>query len=143
MCLKVACASPAIDVRVTAQLINSRDGTHLFSQTYDRDFSDVLKMQDEIAIALVRALQIEVSSEAAGFPADIAQYRKPTPLICRACMHSIATISRALSRPRVIFSGRWISTRLSQRRQARWPARISSSGSLDSCRPARLLRRPA
>jgi TolB-like protein/Flp pilus assembly protein TadD len=47
-------------LRVTAQLIDSRDGTHLFSETYDRDLSDVLKMQDEIAIALVRALQIEV-----------------------------------------------------------------------------------
>jgi TolB-like protein/Tfp pilus assembly protein PilF len=47
-------------LRVTAQLINSRDGTHLWSQTYDRDLSDVLKMQDEIALALVRALQIEV-----------------------------------------------------------------------------------
>jgi TolB-like protein len=49
-------------LRVTAQLINSRDGAHLWSQTYDRDLSDVLKMQDEIAIALVRALQIEVSA---------------------------------------------------------------------------------
>lgn len=48
-------------LRVTAQLIDSRDGSHLWSQTYDRDLSDVLKMQDEIAIALVRALQIEVS----------------------------------------------------------------------------------
>ena len=36
---------------------------NLLSQTYDRDLSDVLKMQDEIAIALVRALQIEVSRE--------------------------------------------------------------------------------
>lgn len=50
-------------LRITAQLINSRDGANLFSQTYDRDLSDVLKMQDEIAIALVRALQIEVSPE--------------------------------------------------------------------------------
>jgi TolB-like protein/Flp pilus assembly protein TadD len=49
-------------VRVTAQLINSHDGTHLLSETYDRSFSDVLKMQDEIAMALVRALQIEVST---------------------------------------------------------------------------------
>lgn len=47
-------------LRVTAQLIDSLDGTHLLSQTYDRDLSDVLKMQDEIALALVRALQIEV-----------------------------------------------------------------------------------
>jgi TolB-like protein/Flp pilus assembly protein TadD len=49
-------------LRVTAQLIDSRNGTHLFSQTYDRDLSDVLKMQDEIATALVRALQIEVDA---------------------------------------------------------------------------------
>ncbi len=50
-------------LRVTAQLIDSRTGAHLFSQTYDRDLSDVLKMQDEIAASLVRALQIEVSPE--------------------------------------------------------------------------------
>jgi TolB-like protein/Flp pilus assembly protein TadD len=50
-------------LRVTAQLINSRDGTHLFSQTYDRDFTDILKMQDEIAASLVRVLQIEVSDD--------------------------------------------------------------------------------
>src|SRR5271163_80463 len=48
-------------LRVTAQLINSGNGTNLWSQNYDRDLSDVLKVQDEIAIALVRALQIEVS----------------------------------------------------------------------------------
>jgi adenylate cyclase len=39
-------------LRVVAQLIDSRDGTHLWSQTYDRDLSDVLKMQDEIAAAV-------------------------------------------------------------------------------------------
>jgi len=50
-------------LRVTAQLIDSRNGTHLFSQNYDRVLSDVLKMQDEIADTLVRALQIEMSSE--------------------------------------------------------------------------------
>jgi adenylate cyclase len=56
-------------LRVTAQLIDSRDGTQLFSQTYDRDLSDVLKMQDEIAIALVRALQIEVGADLVSRPA--------------------------------------------------------------------------
>jgi TolB-like protein/Flp pilus assembly protein TadD len=50
-------------LRVTAQLINSKDGTRLWSQTYDRDLSDVLKMQDEIALALVRELQIEVGAD--------------------------------------------------------------------------------
>ena len=49
-------------LRVTAQLINSKDGTRLWSQSYDRDLSDVLKMQDEIAASLVRAFQIEVGT---------------------------------------------------------------------------------
>jgi TolB-like protein/tetratricopeptide (TPR) repeat protein len=47
-------------LRVTAQLINSRDGTHLLSQTYERDLRDVLKTQDEIAIKVARALETEV-----------------------------------------------------------------------------------
>jgi TolB-like protein/Tfp pilus assembly protein PilF len=55
-------------LRVTAQLLASRDGAHLWSQTYDRDLSDVLKMQDEIAIALVRALQIEVGADIGSRP---------------------------------------------------------------------------
>jgi TolB-like protein/Flp pilus assembly protein TadD len=56
-------------LRVTAQLIHSRDGAHLWSQTYDRDLSDVLKMQDEIALALVRALQIAVGADVVSRPA--------------------------------------------------------------------------
>lgn len=48
-------------LRVTAQLVDTRDGTHRWSQTYDREVVDVLKVQDEIAAALVRALQLEVT----------------------------------------------------------------------------------
>jgi TolB-like protein len=47
-------------LRVTAQLINAKDGTHLWSQMYDRDLSDVFKMQDEIAIKVAGELQTEV-----------------------------------------------------------------------------------
>ncbi len=49
-------------VRVAAQLINVKDGMHHWSETYDRDMGDVLKMQDEIAAALVRAPQITVGA---------------------------------------------------------------------------------
>jgi len=56
-------------LRVTAQLIDSRDGRQLFSQSYDRDLSDVLKMQDEIAIALAQALQVEVEENFVSRPA--------------------------------------------------------------------------
>ena len=49
-------------VRVTAQLIDTRDGTYRWSETYDRAVSDVLKVQEEVALAIVRALQLEVAS---------------------------------------------------------------------------------
>jgi len=49
-------------MRVTAQLIDTRDGAHRWSETYDRSAEDVLRVQDEIAFGLVRALQLEVES---------------------------------------------------------------------------------
>jgi len=49
-------------VRVTAQLIDTRDGAHRWAETYDRSMQDVFRVQDEIALGLVRALQVEVAS---------------------------------------------------------------------------------
>jgi adenylate cyclase len=49
-------------VRVTAQLINTRTGAHEWSETYDRPFGDVLKLQDAIAAAVARELQLTVAS---------------------------------------------------------------------------------
>jgi TolB-like protein/Tfp pilus assembly protein PilF len=45
-------------LRLTAQLIRATDGYHVWSQTYDRGLRDVFKVQDEIANAVVEALQI-------------------------------------------------------------------------------------
>ena len=45
-------------IRVTAQLNNAVTGFHLWSQTYDRDLSDVLKLQAEIANAVASALKV-------------------------------------------------------------------------------------
>lgn len=50
-------------VRVTAQLIDARDGTQRWSSSYDRMSSDVLELQDAIAVNLARALQLTVSSD--------------------------------------------------------------------------------
>ena len=47
-------------LRVTAQLINTADGYHLWSHTYDREFKDVFAMQDEIAAAVVDALKLKL-----------------------------------------------------------------------------------
>jgi TolB-like protein len=45
-------------VRITAQLVNGTTGFHLWSQTYDRDLGDVLKLQTEIATAVANALRV-------------------------------------------------------------------------------------
>jgi TolB-like protein len=50
-------------VRVTAQLIDSRDGTHLWSETYDRPASDALLMESEIATTLSRSLEIGIGAD--------------------------------------------------------------------------------
>jgi TolB-like protein/Tfp pilus assembly protein PilF len=49
-------------IRITAQLINTRTGTHEWSETYDRQIGDVLKLQGAIAAAVVRELQLTVDS---------------------------------------------------------------------------------
>jgi TolB-like protein/Tfp pilus assembly protein PilF len=40
-------------IRVTAQLIKAKDGYHQWSNTYDRDLTDIFAVQDEIAKAIV------------------------------------------------------------------------------------------
>jgi TolB-like protein/Tfp pilus assembly protein PilF len=47
-------------LRVTAQLIRADNGYNLWSTTYDRQFDDVFKLQDEIAAAVVGALKLKL-----------------------------------------------------------------------------------
>jgi len=50
-------------LRVTAQLIGTNDGWHLWSESYDEDVGDVLKVQHQIAASIVRALQVTVGAD--------------------------------------------------------------------------------
>jgi len=52
-------------VRVTTQLINAVTGYHLWSHTYDRDLTDVLKLETEIAGAVASALKVSLLGEVA------------------------------------------------------------------------------
>jgi TolB-like protein/Flp pilus assembly protein TadD len=45
-------------IRVTAELTNALTGFHVWSQTYDRELSDVLQLQTDIANAVTSALKI-------------------------------------------------------------------------------------
>jgi serine/threonine-protein kinase len=52
-------------MRVTAQLITANDGSHLWSERFDRAVSDVFAVQDEIATAIANALKVTLSSPSA------------------------------------------------------------------------------
>ena len=43
-------------IRLTAQLINVEDGYHIWSQTFDRELTDLFELQDEIASSIAEAL---------------------------------------------------------------------------------------
>ena len=47
-------------VRITAQLIDAASGNHVWAERYDRDFSDIFALQDEITGTLVATLEIEL-----------------------------------------------------------------------------------
>jgi TolB-like protein/Flp pilus assembly protein TadD len=47
-------------IRVTAQLIKASDGFHLFSETYDRELSDIFALQDEISASIATAMLSEI-----------------------------------------------------------------------------------
>jgi serine/threonine-protein kinase len=51
-------------VRVTAQLITASDGSHLWSDRYDRDLADVFAIQDDIAGAIANALRLRLGAGA-------------------------------------------------------------------------------
>ena len=52
-------------LRVTAQLIAAADGSHLWSERYDRELTDVFAIQDFIAASIAEALQVKLSAPSA------------------------------------------------------------------------------
>ena len=67
-------------LRITAQLVRASDSSHLWSQTYDRQMTDMFEVQDEIAAAVVEQLKIKLLGEA---PKTRATDPRPTRCSCR------------------------------------------------------------
>jgi len=49
-------------VRITAQLIDSLSGHHLWAERYDRELKDIFALQDEITMKVITALQVELTA---------------------------------------------------------------------------------
>jgi adenylate cyclase len=50
-------------VRVVAQLVDGRDGGHLWADRYDRDLTDIFAIQDEITHTIVNQLKVKLLPE--------------------------------------------------------------------------------
>jgi len=68
-------------IRVSAQLVDAMTGYHIWSESYDRQFTDVFKIQDEIAAAIVQALsgyfntQVAAPATASAPTQDVLAYQ--------------------------------------------------------------------
>jgi TolB-like protein/DNA-binding winged helix-turn-helix (wHTH) protein/Flp pilus assembly protein TadD len=61
-------------VRVTAQLIRASADQHLWAETYERDFSDSLRLQTDVAEAIAQQVRAQLTSE------QQAQFRSARPV---------------------------------------------------------------
>jgi adenylate cyclase len=62
-------------VRITAQLIDSLSGRHLWSERYDRELKDIFELQDDIMVNIMNAMQLKVAGLA------ILENKPPPPSI--------------------------------------------------------------
>ena len=70
-------------LRITAQLIQVKDQTHLWAQDYDYLAKDILNVQDDVAQAVAREIRLRLSSQ----PADLARSRPVNPDAFDAYLH--------------------------------------------------------
>jgi TolB-like protein len=85
-------------LRITAQLIRASDSSHLWSQTYDRQMTDVFKVQDEIAGAVVDQLKGTLLGNTANTrstdPAAYARFLQAREIVRH---HSLAPFQQAIA----------------------------------------------
>ncbi len=83
-------------LRVTAQLVRADNAYHMWSETYDRDLRDVFKVQDEIANAVVQALQISLMGGPLTRPKGGTQNLQAYQLYLRALSASLQNTDPSL-----------------------------------------------
>jgi adenylate cyclase len=48
-------------IRITAQLVDTKRGHHLWAERYDRDLKDIFAVQDEVTMKIMTALQVKLT----------------------------------------------------------------------------------
>ena len=89
-------------VRITAQLIEAAGGSHLWSQQFDRELTDVFAVQEEIARAVVVALRLKLlpshAEPRAANPEAHDQYLLGRAFLARGSGEAYGRAVKALSR---------------------------------------------
>ncbi len=80
-------------IRVTAQLIRAEDGFHLWSQNYDRDSTDIIEIQEDLAIQIALALETTMDPEAL---ADMLRVGTMSVAAYQAYIHGAALRAQSL-----------------------------------------------
>jgi tetratricopeptide (TPR) repeat protein len=84
---------------VTAQLIHAADATHLWSERYDRDMTDVFAIQDEIGQAISEALKLRLASRTRTVNVEVYQnYLKAQYYRARPTAESLAKAKECFER---------------------------------------------
>ena len=122
-------------IRVTAQLINSVDGYHIWSERYDRELTDVFAIQDDIAEAIAAALQSTLVSRPARHTPSFPAYEA----LLKARHWFEPTCQRLMRAPENTASRRSRSIRHMLRRTPLLASLISNRRPTpaDRCRPSR------
>ena len=110
-------------VRINAQLIDGKDGTHLWADRYDRDLTDIFALQDEITRTIVDQLKVRLLP--AGEAGDRGGARRttstPTTITCRAGTSTTSTRRRTRGLRSGCSARRSSSTRAMHAPMPGWP----------------------
>ncbi len=82
-------------VRITAQLIDARTDTHVWSDTWDRELIDIFTIQDEIAAMVVRRLEVELLGQS-------LQSRRTDPALYNIYLQAKHAVHTSFSGPEPI-----------------------------------------
>jgi TolB-like protein len=86
-------------VKITAQLIRTSDGSHLWSETYERTLEDIFAIQEEIARTVSEELQVRMGASGAGGSGTKNVEAYEEYLVGRSLLSSYAQGSMALAVP--------------------------------------------
>ena len=81
-------------MRVTGQLIDGKDGGHVWADRYDRDLTDIFAIQDEITHAIVEQLKVKLCRRRRSRSANTDRQRRGLHLIISGAASSSSGVRK-------------------------------------------------